>query len=257
MPTEPPERTALFAHARSGSTSLYHVLQLHPRLNFALEPFYEKYAEWNPHEKNYIDLIDDVESLDQALDELFSTYNGIKILNYQLPQELYTHLLLSPRLKIIFLRRRNLLQAAISGWIAKQTSVWQISDMNEEAEAIYRRLQPAPLDRVAEGLAYDRDLRDYYGEAIRRRPRGTYLEVIYEDLYSAEVAANREAARKIFQFLGLDLPQSKRLDFFLDPQTAKINSADRYALVPNAKEIDEHFGNDDTGWLFELGPNRS
>ena len=246
----PPERTVLFAHARSGSTSLYRVLQLHPLLNFSLEPFWDGYAKDNPGEKNYVDLIEDISSLEEALDELFAKYNGIKILSYQLPEELFTHLLLSPRVKVIFLQRANLLRAEVSGCIAKQTKVWQIFNLDEETKQIYHNLKPVSLEKFADGLEYAKELRDYYGGVIGRRPGGTYLKVFYETLYTGDLEANRAAAKEIFEFLGLDLPNVEELDYHLDPRTSKINTPETYALLPNANEINERFGNDDTGSLF-------
>ena len=247
---EPPRRTILFAHARSGSTSLCRVLQCHPLLNFALEPFHHRYAEYNPGRKNHLDLIHDMDSLDRALDEIFGEFNGIKILDYQLPEELYSHLLLSPGHTVIYLRRRNLLQAAVSGWIAKQTGVWQISDMSEEAQRMYQRLEPALLDKLADELAYGRLLERHFGEVVRRKPRGTCNRVWYEDLFTPDLAADRATAAGIFRFLGLDLPSSEEVDRHLDPARSRLNSPERYALVPNAMEIDERLGCDSTGWLF-------
>jgi hypothetical protein len=246
----PPERTILFAHARSGSTSLYRILQTHPLLNFALEPFWDGFAKHNPGAKNYVDLIDDIPSLEEALDELFAKYNGIKILSYQLPEEVYTHLLLSPKVRIIFLQRKNLLRAEVSGCIAKQTKVWQIFNLDEETKQVYRNLKPVPLKEFADGLEYAKELRDYYEGVIARRPKGTYLQVFYEDFYSGDLAANRAAAKRVFEFLGLDLPDVDELDYHIDPRTSKINTPETYALLPNANEINERFGNDDTGWLF-------
>jgi hypothetical protein len=253
MEERPPQRIVIFAHARSGSTSLYRLLQLHPLLNMALEPFWDGFAAHNPGEKNYVDLIQDIPSLEWALEDLFSKYNGIKILDYQLPEELYTHLLLMPHITVLFLRRRNLLQASVSGCIAKQTKVWQISDMTEKAERIYRNLQPASLTKIADELAYGRHLRDYYSRVIAQRPEGSYLKIIYEELYTGDLQTSRAVAREIFQFLGLELPEGEALELILDPRTSKINTPETYALLPNAVEINERLGTDETGWLFEPG----
>jgi hypothetical protein len=52
-------RFVLFAHARSGSSSLLEVLKTHPALRVAEEPFHEKSQQWNPEEPKYVDLITD------------------------------------------------------------------------------------------------------------------------------------------------------------------------------------------------------
>ena len=45
-------KLVLFAHARSGSSTLLRILQLHPALHIVEEPFHDQYATWNPGEKN-------------------------------------------------------------------------------------------------------------------------------------------------------------------------------------------------------------
>jgi hypothetical protein len=105
------------------------MLQLHPRLRLALEPFWEGYGALHPDERNYVEEIVDVASLEQVIRELSARYNGAKSLDYQLLEKVYDHLLLRPDSRIIFLQRRNLLQACLSCHIAEQTRVWQIADM--------------------------------------------------------------------------------------------------------------------------------
>ncbi|MBD3280690.1 hypothetical protein GF389_04155, partial [Candidatus Dojkabacteria bacterium] len=41
---------AIFAHARSGSTSLAQVLAASPDVNMTIEPFHPDYSKWNPEE---------------------------------------------------------------------------------------------------------------------------------------------------------------------------------------------------------------
>ena len=197
-----------------------------------------------------MDFIEDVPSLEKALDDLFARYNGIKILSYQLPKKLYTHLLLSPDATVLFLQRANLLRAEVSGCIAEQTKVWQISDLNEKTRRIYRNLKPVSLKKIADGLEYAKELRDYYSNVIEQRPRDSTLKVSYEELYTGDIKKSHVVAKGIFNFLGLELPDVDKLDDHLDPRESKINTPETYALLPNAHEINERFGNDDTGWLF-------
>jgi hypothetical protein len=241
----------IFAQARSGSTVLYRALQLHPQLHLALEPFHWKYHSWNPDEPDYLTLIKDIPSLDEQLAALFSKYNGIKILDFQLSYGLYTHLLLRPDLKIIALRRRNVLQQSVSGFIAAQTSVWQMRDMTDERKAIFEHLQPIDLNALDKEIAYRRECSQYYREVLARKPDGMYLSLVYEEFYTADVTRNRESLGKVFEFLELSLPDSPELDRLLDPRLEKINDASTYSLLPNAREIDARLGSDETGRLFD------
>ena len=100
-------RYVIFAHDRSGSSSLARALSVHPEINFTLDPFHPNYGEWYPDERTYRDSATDGPSLEAVLQEISLRYNGIKVLSYDLPEEIYRHLLLLPDVKVAFLRRRN------------------------------------------------------------------------------------------------------------------------------------------------------
>lgn len=243
------EHTVLFAHPRTGSSNLTSVLNLH-QLNLAMDPFWHGYGTAHPDERNYVDDIDDIPSLELALEELFARYNGMKVLDYQLEENVYDYLLLKPGVRVIFLQRRNLLRAEVSCHIAEQTKVWGMEDMNEERRKIYRSLARISQEALADSLEYAEELVNHYTHTIRRRLQGTYLEVFYEDLYSKNLADNRTSVRRVFNFLGLEMPEGDELDYYLDPLRSRINSETTYRLLPNAEELNEEFGNDEIGWLF-------
>lgn len=240
----------LFAHARSGSNSLTNCLNLHPDLKVLTEPFHQDYSQWNPGEPNYLDSIVDITSLEKTLVEIFSGCNGIKVLDYQLPQDLYTHMLLMPQYKVIMLKRRNILQAVISGLLAEQTSVWQSADFNADTRNLYRNLEPLPLEELEKRLDYLVQNQYYFWKILKDRPSNQRILIDYEDLYTAKTSRNRLKLQKLFDFLGVEMPKDADFSMFIDPQKAKINHADTYKLLPNAKIIEEQYGNDDTGWLF-------
>lgn len=241
----------LFAQARSGSTTLCRVLQLHPQLHVALEPFQHKYHTWNPEEPNYIDLIMDVRTLEEQLALLFSKYDGFKVLDYQLPKELYTHMLLRPSIKVIMLGRRNILQQAVSGFIAQQTGIWQKRDLIGNLETAYQGLEPIDLDDLKTNIEYRCSTSRYYRKILTQKAPQMYLPIFYEDLFTSDLTRNQESVRSIFGFLGLSMPDGQELDDLIDPCVEKINSAATYALLPNAMIIDQQFGSDEIGWLFE------
>jgi hypothetical protein len=248
-------KLVLFAHARSGSSTLYRILQSHPALHIAEEPFHDKYGTWKPGEKNYVDHIHDIPSLEAQLDELYARYNGIKVLTYQLPEELYTHLLLKSELRIVYLRRKNVLQAAVSALIGGQTGVWKVWDLKQEIVEHYRDLASLPIDKLREIVEWDHASLARYSRVLDRRPKGSYVKLVYEELYTPDVAANKRVLRPVFDMLGLTMPETEELDRLLDPAITKLNSEETYRLVPNAVEIDEKLGSDETGWLFDKPPD--
>ena len=244
-------RLIFFAHPRSGSTSLYEILQLHPELNILEEPFNENFTRWNSNNKNYRDLIYDIPSLDVHVAEIFTAYNGIKMLDYQLPDNLVIHLLQNPAHKVIFLRRTNLLQAIVSVLIAKQTEVWKKWETTKPLEEYYQSLQPLDLQDVQRRILALKEHLDFCESVIDARPKDTVIKLTYEDLYFSERPRQYQLVTAIWNLLKISPLEWKQYQYYLRPEEVKINSAATYSLLPNAREIESYCGNDMTGWLFK------
>ena len=98
-----------FGHPRSGSSNIYQIFQLHPDLNIHDEPFSENFVKWSPGNKDYLAAVRDVPSLKLNVSEILENHDGFKMSNYQLEQELLEYLLVEANFKVIYTRRRNLL----------------------------------------------------------------------------------------------------------------------------------------------------
>ena len=244
-------RYVIFAHDRSGSSSLARALSVHPEINFTLDPFHPNYGEWYPDERTYRDSATDGPSLEAVLQEISLRYNGIKVLSYDLPEEIYRHLLLLPDVKVAFLRRRNILRTVVSGKIADQTKMWQLWDPRYNREEAYRGLQPIDLDQVESAIEYQIWLQVYYRRIVVQRPKDSRMFLNYEDFYTDDLSRNRANLEAVLRFLGVEAADMSAADEFLDPRTAKLNSTSTYELLPNAREIEKAFGSDQVGWLFE------
>ena len=245
------QRFLFLAHARSGSSSLYEVLQSHPELNILEEPFNENFTRWNPANKNYLELVRDIPSLEAQVKEMFEIYNGIKILDYQLPPDFIAHLLRRPDCKIIFLRRRNLLQAVVSVLIAEQTRLWKKWEMTKPLEEYYRDLQPLDVADVRQRVEETKRRLDFFESVVDERAKNETVKLTYEELFFSEPTHQAKQLAAIWELLhiaALDLEQHRA---YLQPEEAKINSAATYAFLPNAREIDAVCGNNLTGWLYE------
>ena len=240
-----------FAHPRSGSSSLYQILQLHPELDILEEPFNENFTRWNGNNKNYLELIHDIPSLDEQVAEIFATHNGIKMLDYQLPRELAVHMLQRPDYKIIFLRRRNLLQSVVSVLIAEQTHLWKKWEMTQPLEEYYRSLQPLDIQEIQGRVTYLQQQLDFFESIVEARPKDEVIKLIYEDLYFSPIPQQHEQIAAIWNFLKIAPLQKEQYEYYLRPEMVKINSATTYPLLPNAREIERSCGNDITGWLFK------
>jgi len=241
----------LLAHPRSGSSSLYQILQLHPELNILEEPFNENFTRWDANNKNYRELIHDVPSLDRQVEEIFKTHNGIKILEYQLPEDLVVHLIQRADCKIIFLRRTNLLQSVVSVLIAEQTKLWKRWEIARPLEEYYRDLQPLDIQDIQRRVIDLKQRLDFFESVLERQPANRTIKLTYEDLYFSQTSQQVRQMAAIWEFLAVPALALQQYQYYLSPDEVKINSAATYAWLPNATEIQERCGNDATGWLYE------
>ena len=242
----------IFAHARTGSTSLMHLLSLHTNISICHEPFHPSHSSWYQGSDNYLERICDRDSLDRELLKIFERYNGIKTLTYQLPENLYEHLLLRDDTIVISLTRRNLLQAAVSGLVAQQTKIWQKSDIDKTRSGAVTHLDPLPIEELRQTISYMYELDSTYSEILAKKPSSSVLKLTYEDLFSTSLKSNRDVLKGVFEFLKLEMPGSDTVDTLLDPAKTKVTSNDTYQMIPNALEINRELGSENLGWLFPL-----
>jgi hypothetical protein len=247
----PNVRVIFFAHPRSGSSSLYQILQLHPELNILEEPFNQNFTRWDKNNKNYLELVHDMPSLDIQVTEIFTAFNGVKMLDYQLPADLAVHMLQRLDCKVIFLRRRNLLQSVVSVLIAEQTRLWKRWEMTKPLDEYYRDLQPLDIQDIQQRVTDLKQRLDFFELIIDTRSKNEVIKLTYEDLYFSEFLQQSQQIAAIWNLLKIAPLELERYQYYLQPEAVKINSAATYAFLPNAREIQESCGNDLTGWLFE------
>ena len=200
---------------------------------------------------NCFEIIYDIPSLDAQLAEIFTAYNGVKVLDYQLPDDLAVHLLQRSDCQIIFLRRQNILQSVVSVLLAEQTQLWKKWEMTKPLEDYYRHLRPLDISDVQRRVRELQHHLDFFGAVVDARPDQTTIKLTYEDLYFVPPARRDQRIAAIWKLLGIAPLESKGYQDYLRPEAAKINSAATYALLPNARDIQRLCGNDVTGWLFE------
>ena len=244
------ERLLLLAHPRSGSSNLYEILQMQPELRICNEPFNENRACWAPDNKDYRKLVHDWTSLEAVLEEIFTEFNGLKLQSYQLPQDWVRRLTDRPDFRVVFVRRRNILQAVISNLIAEQTGLWHRWDTNRPLDTYYAELRPLDIAEVrtrVAGLAQHLGLLE---TMIEGRTGRRIHRIVYEELFFAEPAPQARAVKALWEFLGLDPITSDQIDYFLRPERSKLNSTAMYRLLPNADEVEDECGGDTTGHLF-------
>ena len=242
-------RFLVFAHMRSGSSTFVRALECHPAIRILSEPFNSTFTTWRPGDRNYLELTKDPRTLDEQLEHMYRSYNGIKSLGYQLPWELNAHMLRDRRRHVIFLKRTNVLQTVVSGLIAQQTGVWHRWDLEGPLEDRYACLEPLSIDFVRGGVDDVKEEIEYYDRIVSSRT-GPTLVLTHDELYLRGAQQRRERVVRAFTFLGLQAPPLHETELVMDPARTKLNSAQTYEMLPNAREIDEVLGSDETGWLF-------
>jgi hypothetical protein len=241
-------RFVLFAHARSGSTSFMRALERHPRIRILNEPFGETFTECHPHHPDYRAEVTDAASLDHYLPDMFSECNGIKVLSYQRSRELYAHLLLEPDVRVILMRRSNLLQSVVSMMVAEQTDLWHSWDVESSVDEAYRSLQPLDIEDARGRMDVLADEIDFYDRLLDERDAADVLRLTYEDVYLG--GRGRGFLDEATRFVGLEPVADEPADALLDPRQTKLNSRESYECVPNARALEAALGSDERGWLF-------
>jgi hypothetical protein len=243
------DRFIIFAVARSGSSSLCHILNTHPEIICINEPFVPEHATAE---------IKTPDDLNRELDRIYDSATGIKHVwtdsGWPLPSPAYTESLLQYRSpKIIFLIRRNFLQQYVSEYISQQTSVWQPkSTESGRAEILSHKYDPIDFYEAERSLAEMRERTSKYRQLVAS---SVVLDLAYEDLFGVHMslADRRLKIDEIVNFLGFDPAKldSDVVSKHLDPARSKLNTDETYRLIPNIYQVEMLFGSEENGYLFD------
>lgn len=250
-------KLVVVAHPRSGSNALVGILRCHPAITLLNEPFNEDFSSWLPANPDYLSQVSDVASLDQVVDGILAGHSGFKLHTYQLEMSLLAHLLTRPDLHVVFLRRRNLLEAVVSSFIAEQTGLWSAWDRDQDPEAYYNDLAPVPLDDLRELLGQTREDLGEVAAILRSRADGRALELFYEDLFLADRDTRWRLVGSLWAHLGLAPCAGPRVGGFLENASFRMGGPSTYGRLPNLAEIEAALGNDETGHIGYLAPMRN
>jgi hypothetical protein len=245
-------KLVVVAHPRSGSNTLVAVLRCHPDITLLNEPFNEDFRSWLPANPDYLSQVADVTSLDQVVDGILVGYSGFKVHTYQLPVDLLAHLLTRRDLHVVFLRRRNLLEAVVSSFIAEQTGLWSAWDRDQDLEAYYTHLASVPLDDLKVLLGQTRNDLEEVAALLRSRGDGQALELFYEDLFLADRTTRWRLVESLWSHLGLPSCAGRRVSAFLENASFRMGGPATYGRLPNLAEIEATLGNDETGHIGYL-----
>lgn len=250
-------KLVVIAHPRSGSNTLVGMLRCQPGITLLNEPFNENFTSWLPANPDYLSQVTDAISLDRVVDGILDRYSGFKLHTYQLEMGLLAHLLTRTDLHVVFLRRRNLLEAVVSSFIAEQTGLWAAWDRDRDLESYYTDLAPLPLDQVRELLEHTRDDLAAVATVLRSRTDGHALELFYEDVFLADRETRRRQVESLWSHLGLPPCANPRVDRFVDNASFRMGGPATYGRLPNLAEVEASLGNDETGHIGYVTSGRA
>jgi hypothetical protein len=247
-------RLVVVTHPRSGSNSLVEILDSHPELTLLDEPFNEDFSTWLPGNPDYRAQVTGAASLDRVVDGILADYSGFKVHSYQLEVELLAHLLWRSDMHVVFLHRRNPLEAAVSGLIAEQTGLWAAWDRSRDRtlEDYYTELAPLAVQDVRDRV---RQIRENIAEMVTIlgvRSDGRVLELSYEDLFLGERSGRWRIVDSLWSHLGLPRCENPRVGRFLDNASFRMGKPATYGRLPNLAEIEASLGDDETGHIGYL-----
>lgn len=244
---------------RTGSTSLARLLDCHKQINCLIEPFHPS----NYGGKFHV-AIQNEKTFDSVLELVWAKWNGIKHVwdvggwPFTDHPEFNTRMLLSPRTKIIFLTRRNLLQRFVSNYFCRQINYW-IGDKSEFHSRL-DNIQIRSLEPEQVRIAIQQDIaeieRCWNFIADNNLPA---IHLCYEHLFrtGASKAEQLEITNSILKFLGFKCVDqesfSENWQYCFDSSINQWSSAELYYRIPGIDRIEKEIGSDETGWLFREG----
>jgi LPS sulfotransferase NodH len=187
----------IFALARTGSTALFNLLNLHNEINLIYEPFNQDST------KKY--LCNNLDDLKNYLNEIEKIYNGIKHVHHftgwPFKDPTINKMLLTLGFKIIFLNRRDVFHRNISSQVSTQNRIWQISNDQDRNKIKHFPYKALDEDSLRWHLLNEKKLINEY-KSIMTQNNITFFEVWYEDIFGLDVELDRTIG-ELFSFLKL------------------------------------------------------
>jgi hypothetical protein len=201
----------------------------------------------------YFRRVRDIESLDDTLEEIWSSFNGIKHVwhasgwPFTQRHQFNQHLLLKAGSRVLLLNRRNTLRRVVSSQISEQTKVWGIPDERDCDKVPSFKFKPLDVEWLTWQLQFEREAIAEQ-KSLLNSSGVAHLELWYEDLYQMTPSWRHHLDKvdEIISFLGgsvvTDEATLVKMRELLDPRNTKLNSKATYQRIPGIEEIEATFG---------------
>lgn len=245
----------IFAHARSGSSTLSRVLEQNEDLKISHEPFQKGFfVEGFSREK--IREVVTKNDLIVSLKELYKNKNGFKHIQQHIDMDLNKAMLSIKNSKIVFLYRRNVLKTVISSMISSAIDDWGLRPRRFKEKFQKHSFEPISVKVVKATIEKIKRQREEYKSFLIEN-KIPFFDLAYEDIFGLDISYEQKMniINKIFDFWDKkhveDPEKLERMKKLLDPQEMKTNSEETYEKIPNIYEIEELLGSEEDGYLFE------
>lgn len=222
---------------RTGSNLLVNSLQTHPGMKVFGELF-----RGGADEATKEAILDSVDGY--FSERIFKRYDksikavGFKIFYhhpvYDHSGKVWNYLLNREDLRVIHLRRANLLRALVSMKIAEKTDVWKVS--REQSEPVDKSIKLTAQECLEDFCK----TRQWEIEANEKFSNSPVLELTYEDLTSDYQSQMRD----VQAFLGVEPAE-------LHPLSSKQNPEALADLIVNYAELKDHFSGTEWAMFFD------
>jgi hypothetical protein len=223
----------IFAHPRSGSSSLYDIMELN-NINIVFEPF-------NTDHYNYKNLIGTY-GYKNIVDKICHRKHGFKHLFDHSTESQNKYLL--EKFPCIFLYRKDVTEAAISYELSMKTKIWAGKEVNFEKNYI-ENIKNYKINEENEeneenilpsiDPKYIKNTIDFYYNGIKlykRNIKNGYV-IEYENLFGPD---GFEYLKEIMKFLNIKIINEKETLEILNP-IRKLNKKPWNEVIGNWKEI--------------------
>jgi hypothetical protein len=248
-------RFLILSLPRTGSTNLVDVLNQHRDIRCLSEPFGPQ-----NYDGRFYRLADTPEGLDAALELIRDRWNGIKFVRdssgypFRGRPHLNDRVIAAPSVRILLLRRRNLLRRFVSLHLSRQTGKWNGPRAEFASMLEKRTLLPLEPDAVLRQLETDRDEMTSLQQSLAQR-EADVMTLHYEDLYRDDATSRERVAmvNRILAFLRF-APITEEAFHRGWRQLLETHnrwaSPEVYRRIPGIEEVESRCGSDETGWLF-------
>jgi len=193
--------------------------------------------------------------LDVAMEDILEKWNGFKHCahpsGWPFPDTrryLNERILMWPGVRVVFLKRNNMLKQVVSTMIAQQCGQWHCKAEEDLSKRESFPFRPLDMERIEFCLRNNTKFNEV-SESLLADTGKPFFKVTTEVLFASDKNTRLGTAIALLHFLGLNWPDNDTLDK-LTTQEPKQFSKSIYSKVPEIEEVERRFASLEHGSLL-------